>query len=54
MNAAQQDESTPQEDPNGSQVWGREPTVPDDQPTSPPADDDEGQVIEEPGYGHGV
>ena len=51
---ASQDDSTPQEDPNQAQVWAREPDVPDGEPQCPPAQDDDEQVIDEPGYGHGV
>ena len=54
MKAPEEVESTPQKESNPQQVWAREPDVPAAEPKCSPPDDDEGQVIEEPGYGHGV
>ena len=49
-----QDEETPQRSSDPVPVSAREPDAPDAEADCPPPDEDELQVIEEPGYGHGV
>jgi hypothetical protein len=54
MKAQEEVEPRPQKESNRPQVWAREPAVPANEPKCAPSEDDEAQVIEEPGYGHGV
>lgn len=53
MNADDQDDHAPKKDAKTPQMWAREGEPPGAQ-TCPAPEEDEGQMIEEPGYGHGV
>jgi hypothetical protein len=53
MKAAEDDQSTSYDDPD-QQVLTTEPDMPGSESECPPLPEDEGQMIEEPGYGHGV
>jgi hypothetical protein len=53
MRFAEDDQSTPDHDPD-QQVLTTEPDMPGSESEYPPLPEDEGQMIEEPGYGHGV
>ena len=53
--ATQHDESTSTNEPHAPPVWVHEPDArDDDHPSHPPSGRDEGQGLDEPGYGYGV
>ena len=54
MKTALQDEPMSANDSNPPEVWPREPDQPEREPACPAPDDEQGQMLEEPGYGHGV
>jgi hypothetical protein len=53
MTTGQQDTSTQSDDSNTPPVWVQEPDDSDADPHSPTGHE-EGEPMEEPGYGHGV
>jgi hypothetical protein len=53
MKAAREEQPTSYDDPD-QQVMAPEPDTPVSESECPPRGEDEGQTIEEPGYGHGV
>jgi hypothetical protein len=48
------DERMTSSEDTDQQVSARGPDMPVSEPESPPYEEDEGQTIDEPGYGHGV
>jgi len=53
MDARREEQPTSHDDP-GQQAMAHEPETPVSGSECPPQPEDEGQTIEEPGYGHGV
>jgi hypothetical protein len=53
MKATPDEQLLPHQEPD-PRVLAREPDMPVSESECPPPPQDEGQTIEEPGYGHGV
>jgi len=54
MTTGQHDTSSRSDDVNTPRVWAQEPDGSDEEPDSPPTGHEEGEPMDEPGYGHGV